>query len=172
VVAEMPRARVDLDPLLSPVRVSGRVMHELCNHALESQPEECCGLVTGDAAERFATPYRCRNEMSARHRADPESYPRDGTRAFLMNEVDYMHAQQDAEERGEQVTAVYHSHVGAGAYFSEMDQEFASSPLFPFPDVSHIVLAVWEHRVSGAGIFERDPVTGRYLGALIEVGEE
>ena len=43
---------------------------------------------------------------------------------------------------------------------------------FPFPEASHIVLSVWEHRVSGAGIFERDPSTGRFVGALIEVGDE
>lgn len=147
-------------------------MNELCNHALESEPEECCGLVTGTANERYARAYRCRNEMTARHREDPKQYPRDGTQAFLMNEVDYFKAQQEAEARGEQVTAVYHSHVGAGAYFSAMDQEFANATFFPFPRASHIVLAVWEHRVSGAGIFERDPASGRFVGALVEVGEE
>jgi proteasome lid subunit RPN8/RPN11 len=172
VVAEMPRGRVDPDPLLLPVRIPGRVMNELCNHALESEPEECCGLLTGHRGERFANIYRCRNDMSARHTADPERYPRDGTRAFLMNEVDYVRAQADAEARGESVTAVYHSHVGAGAYFSEMDQEFAASAFFPFPEASHIVLSVWEHRVAGAGIFERDPTSGRFVGSLIEVGEE
>ena len=171
-MAETPHVRIDLDPMLVPARVPGRVMNELCNHALESQPEECCGLVTGTAVERYANAYRCRNEMTARHLAEPEVYPRDGKHAFLMNELDYFKAQQDAESRGEVVTAVYHSHVGAGAYFSEMDQEFANAAFFPFPQASHIVLSVWEHSVSGAGIFERDIATGRFVGALIEVGEE
>ncbi|MEE2664526.1 MAG: Mov34/MPN/PAD-1 family protein [Myxococcota bacterium] len=170
-MAEQARARVDLDPLRVPVRIPGRVINELCNHALEAQPEECCGLVTGHAGERFATVYRCHNEMSARHRSDPDAYPRDGTHGFVINEGDYLRAAQDAEGRGEQVTAVYHSHVGAGVYFSELDQEFADSAFFPFPEASHLVLAVWEQRVSGAGIFDRDPSSGHYVGALIEVGE-
>jgi proteasome lid subunit RPN8/RPN11 len=171
VVAKLPRARVELDPLLVPVPIPGRVVNELCSHALEAEPEECCGLVTGHAGERYATVHRCHNEMTARHRSDPESYPRDGTRAFLINEIDYLRAEQEAEGKGEHVTAVYHSHVGAGVYFSELDQEFADASLFPFPDASHIVLAVWDHRVSGAGIFERDPSGGGYVGALIEVAE-
>ena len=147
-------------------------MNELCNHALESQPEECCGLVTGNAAVRFLRTHRCRNEMTARHQQDPTTHPRTGTEAFLMNEADYLRAQLDAEAAGERVTAVYHSHVGAGVYFSEMDQAFVNSPLFPFPEASHIVLSVWEHSVSGAGVFERDPASGTFAGALIEVGEE
>jgi hypothetical protein len=53
-----------------------------------------------------------------------------------------------------------------------MDQEFANSPFFPFPGVSHIVLAVWERNVSGAGVFECDPASGLFIGARIEVGEE
>ena len=89
-----------------------------------------------------------------------------------MNEVDYMRAQQEAERAGAQVTAVYHSHVEAGAYFSEMDQEFANAAFFPFPDASHIVLAVWDYKVSGAGVFERDPASGLFVGARIEVAEE
>ena len=36
-----------------------------------------------------------------------------------MNELDYMQAQEHAEGKGDAVTAVYHSHVGAGVYFSE-----------------------------------------------------
>ena len=163
--------RIELNQNLSPATISSRVLHELCNHALESEPEECCGLVSGHSGERFATVYRCLNDMSARHRSDPTAYPRDGTRGFVINEVDYLRAAQEAEGKGEQVTAIYHSHVGAGVYFSEMDQEFADAALFPFPDANHIVLAVWEHRVSGAGIFDRDPTSGLFVGALIEVGE-
>jgi len=171
-VSENQRQRIDLQPTLAPVAISSRVMHELCAHALQAQPEECCGLVTGSAAERFATVHRCRNEMTAKHRKDPELYPRDGTRAYFMNETDYLRAQTEAEERGETVTAVYHSHVGAGVHFSEMDQEFAESDLFPFPGAAQIVMSVWDRRVTGAGVFERDPVSGEFVGALLEVVAE
>ena len=153
----------------SPVLVLGSVMHELCAHALESQPEECCGLVLGSEAQPFAQIVRCRNEMTARHQGDPVTYPRDGRHAFYMSEVDYLKASTEAEARGERVTAVYHSHVGAGAYLSEMDLAFAEHALFPFPQAAQIVLAVWDRNIAAAGIFERDPESGRFVGSSLEV---
>lgn len=165
----MDRERIDMEDARPPLLVSGRLLNELCAHARETQPEECCGLITGDEEHRFRTIYRCRNEMTRLNGADPERYPRDGTKAFYMNETDYLKASENAEARGESVTAVYHSHVDAGVYFSEMDQEFAEHKLFPFPDVAHIVIAVDEGPVPRCGIFERStqgaPFTGRKLEA-------
>ena len=60
-----------------------------------------------------------------------------------------------AEEGGVQVTAVYHSHVGAGAYLSELDLRHAQDDLFLFPSADWIVLAVVENRVSEVGLFRR-----------------
>jgi proteasome lid subunit RPN8/RPN11 len=177
-MAENERQRIDVQPSLGPVRIPRRVMNELCAHALESQPEECCGLVSGSApgsegpTDRFSRVHRCRNEMSARHSSDPRSFPRDGRRAYFMNEFDYLRAEKEAETTGGVVTAVYHSHVGAGVHFSAMDQEFVESAFFPFPEASQIVLSVWDGRVSDAGIFERDPTSGRVVGAPLAVMPE
>ena len=69
------------------------------------------------------------------------------------------------------MTAVYHSHVSAGVYLSEMDQDFANHELFPFPLAAQIVLAVGADavdRVIAAGIFERD-ASGRFRGRPLEV---
>ena len=57
--------------------------------------------------------------------------------------------------RGERVTCVYHSHVEAGAYFSEMDQDFAGQPLFPFPDADHLVVSVVGAKIVDQAIFRR-----------------
>ena len=165
----MGRTRIDLDMNRPPVWIPGRALNELCAHARETQPEECCGIVTGNGTERFRSIYRCRNEMSLLHQKDPARYPRDGNRAFWMNEVDYLKAHKDAESRGELPTAVYHSHVGAGAYFSRMDQEFAGHELFPFPDVAHIVIAVFARKVTQLGIFERETESGEFTGRRLEV---
>lgn len=86
-----------------------------------------------------------------------------------MNETDYLKAQMGAEERSEQATAIYHSHVDAGAYFSEMDQEFAEHELFPFPDVAHIVIAVWEGKVTQLGIWQRSGRDSGFIGRCLEV---
>ncbi len=163
------RKQIDLDLHSPPVVVSGRVLNELCAHALETQPEECCGLLAGNGSERFASVLRCRNEMTRKHRGDPASFPRDGREAYYMNEIDFLRSQEQVEQRGEVLTAVYHSHVGAGAYFSELDQEFAEHDFFPLPEAAHVVVAVWDRRVSQVGVFERafdnGPLTGRLLQA-------
>ncbi len=164
----MNRERIELDSNRPPLLISGRVMNEFCAHARETQPEECCGLITGSPDQRFRTVYRCRNEMTALHRKDPESYPRDGTKAFYMNPTDYLKAAKEASQYGESVNAIYHSHVGAGAYFSEMDQEFAEHEAFPFPDVAHIVVAVFDGQVNQLGIYEREQVGAPWLGRALE----
>ena len=161
--------RVDLSTDLSPVEISGRVFNEICAHALESQPEECCGLVASGVDGRFDRAFRCRNDMTRKHRGDPEVFPRDGREAFYMNEIDYLKVQEAVVDEGSRITAIYHSHVGAGVYFSEMDREFAEQPFFPFPDAAHIVIAVWD-RMASAGIFERDS-SGVLVGRILEACE-
>jgi adenylyltransferase/sulfurtransferase len=147
--------RIDVDDSLAPIGLPADLLHELCKHALETQPEECCGLVLGDAERRFQQLVRCRNEMTALHQNDPVAHPRDGRAAFYMSAHDYLKALEDAEAAGLDVTAVYHSHVGVGAYLSEMDQEYAAQPLFPFPDADQIVIPVYDRTVRPVAIFRR-----------------
>jgi proteasome lid subunit RPN8/RPN11 len=84
-----------------------------------------------------------------------------------MNEADYAHAQELAEAVGDAVTAVYHSHVDAGAYLSELDLEYAEQPLFPFPNADQIVIAVQERHVVGAGLFQREAAGKPFVGRAI-----
>ena len=165
------RERINLESNRPPVVIPGRVLHELRQHALQAQPEECCGLVSGVAGDRFRAAYRCQNDMTLHHEQDPEAYPRTSREAYYMNEVDYLKALKDAEMRGEHITAVYHSHVGAGAYFSEMDQEYAEQPLFPFPEAAQIVIAVLEDKVDGHAIFERESESSVYVGRNLTPGK-
>jgi proteasome lid subunit RPN8/RPN11 len=159
--------RVDVDASQPPLALPGRILNELCAHALETLPEECCGLILGREPARYARLVRCRNEMTRRHLVDPVAHPSDGRAGFWMNEADYLHAQALAEEAGEEVTAVYHSHVDVGAYLSELDLEYAEHALFPFPSADQIVIAVHERRVVALGIYQREglgkPFTGRSI---------
>ena len=106
--------------------------------------------------------------MTQRHQKDPIGYPRDGREAFYMNEHDYMNAQEKADADGGAVTAVYHSHVGAAVYFSEMDIEYAESAFFPFPDADHIVVSVMDGEVRGLGLFRADGPDGSFIGRRVE----
>ena len=145
--------RIDVDPRLPPVTLPGRLLNEICSHARETFPEECCGLLTGDSRERFRSAYRCRNDMSLLHERDPAVYPRDAREAFHMNEADYLRVMERARDVGEAVSGVYHSHVGAGAYFSELDQGYASQDLFPFPRADHVVISIVDRKVKELAAF-------------------
>lgn len=159
---------VAVDRELPPRRMPARILDEIFRHALDTGPEECCGLVSGDPAERYRRIFRCRNEATARHLAEPDLYPRDGRRMFVMNELDYQRASEEAAAFGERITAVYHSHVGSDLILSALDQEYACHPAFPFPDADQIVVALRDGRVAGAAVFERNPAGGGFRGRRLE----
>jgi len=144
-----------------------RVLNEMRGHALETLPEECCGLLVGGKPGHFEEVYRCRNDMTRLHQQDPVTYPRDGRRAFHMSELDYARIDRHAAARGGRVTGVYHSHVEAGAYFSEMDQKFVLDPLFPFPEAEHVVLAVVDGVVREMAAFRWAPDCKRFEGRSV-----
>lgn len=154
--------RVDVNQELPPIRVPARVLNEMRGHALETLPEECCGLVVAGADARFGEAHRCLNEMTRLHRQDPLRHPQDGSKAFHMNEA-------DAARIGgiHEVTGVYHSHVQERAYFSELDQMYASGPYFPFPGAVHFVISVIDGRVRDVAAFRFDSGDGDFEGRAV-----
>ena len=78
------RGRADVDETLQPAELPGRLLNELYTHALESWPEECCGLIFGDAIDRYQRLVRIRNEMTQRHQKDPVAYPLQHGRFHVM----------------------------------------------------------------------------------------
>ena len=147
--------RIDVNRALPPVVVPARLLNALCEHARETHPEECCGILTGRAPGLFEDAHRCRNEMTRLHQRDPVLHPRSGEKAFHMNEVDLLRVVEEAEARQRLVTGIYHSHADAGAYFSELDQEYALQPGFPFPLAQHVVISVVDGVVSESALFRR-----------------
>jgi proteasome lid subunit RPN8/RPN11 len=162
--------RVEVDEEIPEAEIAPRILNELCAYARESLPEECCGLILGDDRERYGRVVRCRNVMTARHHEDPLNYPRDARQAYFMSPEDYQLAQQDADQAGERITAVFHSHVDSGAYLSEMDLEYAEDERFPFPKADQIVIAVFEGKVRTLALFRRDEQDEVFEGRRIAWG--
>ena len=148
-------SRLETDEPAAPVGIPARILNELCEHAREAEPEECCGLVLSEGNLRYGRAVRCRNEMTRRHDEDPEEFPRDSRAAYYMSARDVLAVTHEAERTGELVTAVYHSHVGAGAYLSPDDLSYAQHAAFPFPHADQIVLSVFERSVREIKIFVR-----------------
>ncbi len=169
--------RVEVDSSLPPVAIPARLVNDLLAQARDARFEECCGLVLGDAEERYRCLVPCQNAMTKLHQEDPEQYPRDGSAAFWISGVEYAQVQREADAAGEQVTAVYHSHLASGAYLSEMDLEYA--PLLPFPGVEQIVISVPSPEeghfgalpddgcVAGLGVFRWDAEAGVFRGRRV-----
>ena len=154
--------QVELDRVLEPVPVRESVVQDVRAHAVESMPEECCGLVVGNELERYQRVVRCTNEMTALHLQDPEQWPRNGRTGFFMSPSDVLRVSRDAEEAGLLVSAVYHSHVGAGAYLSDTDLAYAEDMLFPFPAADQIVVGVTGGSAGELGVFRSR--SGSFVG--------
>ena len=60
------------------------------------------------------------------------------------------------------MTQGYHSHVGEGAYLSEIDLAYAEQPYPQFPAADWIVVPVLGGSVKDLGIFRR--TGGRFVG--------
>ena len=95
------------------MRIPTKIHDELLAHAREDAPNECCGLIGGtDGIAR--TVYRARNAEASplRYNLDPQDQFR------IMTEMD---------ERGEELSAIYHSHTASPAYPSQTSKKSTSN---------------------------------------------
>jgi proteasome lid subunit RPN8/RPN11 len=83
------------------------------------------------------------NAYDRYHALDPARFPRTSRTAYFFDPKEWLHVSREAEQRGETVTCVYHSHVDVGAYFSAEDMAMAAPDGEPLlPGVSYLVLDV------------------------------
>jgi proteasome lid subunit RPN8/RPN11 len=87
-----------------------------------------------------------------------------------MNEGDVLRVAGEADARRCLVTGVYHSHTDAGPYFSELDQEFARQPGFPFPLAQHVVISVLDGLVGESAVFRRIDEPPGFEGRMLVGG--
>jgi proteasome lid subunit RPN8/RPN11 len=107
------------------MKIPSNVYEELLAHAREDAPNECCGLIGGlDGVAR--TVYRARNAEASplRYNLDPQDQFR------IMSEM---------EEKGEELSAIYHSHTASPAYPSQTDINLAA-----YPDALYLIVSLAE----------------------------
>lgn len=138
-------------------------------HAEREYPAECCGVLLvriGRGAERHL--YPCRNIQDELHRKDPERFPRDSRTAYYMSHENLLEIGR-RETRGYAVQVIYHSHVDAGAYFSETDRRNALLDGHPtYPDATYLVVAVHERGAAEARAFRWDEERHDFLEVPLE----
>jgi proteasome lid subunit RPN8/RPN11 len=105
------------------MRIPRQIYEQMLDHAREEAPNECCGLIGGsDGVARTA--YRARNAEASplRYNLDPQDQFR------IMSEM---------EEKGEELSAIYHSHTASPAYPSQTDINLAA-----YPDALYLIVSL------------------------------
>ena len=150
------------------LRIPARVLREVEQHALEEYPKECCGFLSGPAADPHGITDAIRetNEADKYHKLDPETFPRTAEMYFKINELRASRAFEQGVSSGVPIKVIYHSHCDAGAYFSDEDAAtFASEGQLMWPCSFLVVSLVsgkvedrklWVH-VPGTNAFEESP---------------
>jgi [CysO sulfur-carrier protein]-S-L-cysteine hydrolase len=122
--------------------------------AVEEYPFESCGVILARGDERRLL--RCRNAQNELHARDPVRHPRDARTAYYIDPADLLRIGR-LEGDGFGVAVIYHSHVDAGAYFSETDRRQAVVGGEPaYPGAVYVVTSVVRGAVEAVAAFRWD----------------
>ena len=96
------------------LNIDSKYAKEMVAHALEDDPNECCGILAGKDGETLKL-YRMVNIEASpyRYRMDPKELLK------VYNEID---------DSGSEIVAIYHSHTHSEAYPSATDVRLATWP--------------------------------------------
>jgi proteasome lid subunit RPN8/RPN11 len=126
--------------------LSNEASREICQHAEETFPEECCGIILTDGTTDYVQ--RLTNIQNQLHALDPQAYPRSAAIAYAMDPKELEMIIDNAALKGAKLRAFYHSHPNHKAYFSEEDKAFASPFGEPtFPETAQIVISIYHREV-------------------------
>jgi [CysO sulfur-carrier protein]-S-L-cysteine hydrolase len=158
------RAAAMLDPDRPPVPIPATLLADVYAHARECYPEECCGLLLGLEGEPPQRIVRCTNVQTLRKSRGESAL--DARYAYWIDEKQLLNALQEADDQGEVLAVVYHSHVDTEAYFSHADLQGALGPEQEplYAGAAHMVLSVREGGVKSAVCYVWDARKAVFVG--------
>jgi proteasome lid subunit RPN8/RPN11 len=139
------------------VLLTGSELAAIRQQAEAGYPAECCGVVLVGPGGGGRDVYPCRNVQAELHARDPERFPRTARTAYYIAPQDLLELGR-REAKGWELHVIYHSHVDAGAYFSETDRRNAlvdGEPLYP--QATYVVVGVHGGRATEVRAFRWDP---------------
>jgi proteasome lid subunit RPN8/RPN11 len=145
-------------------------------HAEADYPAEACGVLlvrpgalSGDLEERRLHP--CRNIQDELHAKDPGRFPRTARTAYYIAHADLLEIGR-REGEGFEVRVIYHSHVDAGAYFSETDRRNAMVDGVPaYPQTTYVVVSVAGGRVAEVRAHRFSAAAGEFVEVPFAVSQ-
>jgi proteasome lid subunit RPN8/RPN11 len=142
--------------------------------AAYGRDEESCGFLVGPSAEgtRLDGIVPMVNRANKLHALDPEAYPRTGRMYFDIDSMKFTREIEKGEREGRPVKVLYHSHLDAGAYFSETDASVAKmggeEPPF---DLAYLVTSVQKGVVDAHKLFVWEPAARAFVESRLTVVE-
>lgn len=138
-------------------RISRALVDEMITHAREDLPNEACGMVHGKDGEPIAV-HRVGNASASPYR-------------YEMNPLHMMRLERQRDEQGEDLFAIYHSHVASQAFPSPTDVRMAffppgeldQEPMFPgtyyiLVSLEHEEPSVRAFHIRRGGTVEEEPI--------------
>ena len=103
---------------------------EIVAHALEEDPNECCGILAGQDG-RVTRLYRVTNVEHSPYR-------------YSMDGKELLATYREIEDNGWDLGVIYHSHTHSEAYPSDTDVRIAGGTNELWPDVRYILVSLME----------------------------
>lgn len=156
-------------PVSKPMKsISRQSMDEVRLHAMDTYPDECCGVIVSLAGGSDLV-VRVRNIQDEMHGKDPVSYPRTARTAYAGHPADLHAALSQAEQEGCALLAFYHSHPDHESYFSAEDGAQATPFGEPsYPEALQVVVSLYGHKVRDIKAFAWSPDAGAYVETPFE----
>jgi len=110
------------------VRLPAEAYRRILAHCYHGLPDEACGLLTGPMVD--GQPTGLVTEVYPARNTDASA------RTYTVDGRDYLRASRDAEDRGEEVIGVWHSHTHTDPYPSPTDIDRAVDPAWIYVIVS------------------------------------
>lgn len=140
-------------------KLPASILKSIVAQAEKEYPDECCGMILAskNSPDKLARVRPCRNAQDEYHLKDPENFPRTAKTSYFMEPRELLAVQKEIRGEGLVMRVIYHSHIDAGAYFSEEDKRMALCDGQPaYPGVDYLVLSIARGKMGGMNLFHWD----------------
>ena len=149
------------------VTIPRAILSKVIAHAEAEYPREACGVLLLRQLRWRVRPMP--NVYDRYHATDPLRFPRTSHTAYLFDPKEWLQLSTEADESGEKIACVYHSHVDAGAYFSAEDRSMAAPDGEPvLPSTAYLVISVGAGKAADAKLFLWE--SGDFRESAVDMG--
>ena len=151
---------------MNKITIGDEWLKKIFDQAEREYPNECCGMIMGaeKSTGELSRLRPCKNVQDEYHRRDPENFPRTAGTAYFIEPRELLTIQKELREKKEAIRIIYHSHINAGAYFSEEDTKIACQEGEPtYPGVQYLVVSVANGKVKDRALFVWDSKSRKFV---------